>query len=113
MTDADNRLAPAILVASEVPEVQRIKARFLDMAHALMAEGEPRYNVVYAFADAIIDLLATEHMKGDEEFLWTWHFLRAAEEGFGDWRRYLDLIDIMAEEIKRSRAAGGTGNPYQ
>lgn len=113
MTDADNQIPPAMLESSDVPEIQRIKARFLELANTLMNEGEPRHNVVYALGDAIIDLLATEHMKGTDEFLWTWHFLRDAEEGFGGWRRYLDLIDAMAEEIKRSRAAGGTGNPYQ
>ena len=102
-----------MLESSNVPEVNRIKVQLLALAQRLMDEGEPRHFVVYALGDAIIDLLQDEHMKGNEEFLVAWHFLRDAELGFGDWRRYLDLIDEMADQVERSRAAGGTGKVFQ
>lgn len=104
---------PAELGSSNDPDVKRLKVQLLALSEGLMNEGEPRHRVVYALADAIIDLIGEEYMKGNEEFLWVWHFLRDAEEGFGDWRRYLDLVEDMAEQIRRNKEAGGTGNPIQ
>lgn len=113
MSNEDSQRAPAILRSSDVPEIQRIKVQFLALAQKAMDEGEHRHNVVYALGDAILDLLADEHLKGDEEFRWARQFLHDAELGFGDWRRFMDLINEMADQVERSRAAGGTGKVFQ
>lgn len=109
----NNERPPAMLMSRDDPEIQRLKVQFLALAQGLMGQDETRQNVVYALTDTIIDLLANEHMKGNDEFVWTRTYLRDYEEGFGDWRRFMDLIDDMADEIERSRAAGGTGKVFQ
>ena len=113
MDNENNERPPAMLESRDDPEIQRLKAQFLALAEGMMREGESRQNVVHALTDAIIDLLANEHMKGNDEFLWTWNYLRDLEDGFCDWRRFLDLIDQMADEVRRSREAGGTGKIFQ
>lgn len=113
MENTNNDRPPAMLMSRDDPEIHRLKAQFVALAQGLMDQGETRQNVVYALTDTIIDLLANEHMKGNEEFIWTRTYLRDYEDGFNDWGRFMDLIDDMADEIERSRDAGGTGNPYQ
>lgn len=113
MTYNANDRPPAMLVSRNDPEIVQLKAQFLELSERLMNQGETRQNVVYALTDAIIDLLANEHMKGNDEFVWTRIYLRDYEEGFNDWGRFLDLVDDIADEIKRSRVAGGNGDPYQ
>lgn len=113
MENKNNEHPPAMLMSRDDPEILRLKIQFLALAQGMMNQSETRQNVIYALTDTIIDLLSNEHMKSNDEFLWARAYLRDYEEGFNDWGRFLDLIDDMADEIERSRAAGGTGDPYQ
>lgn len=113
MNNADSKIPPALVELIFDPEGNRAEVNILGEARELLAEGMPIRSVARGLAGAITTLIAEEYPKGNDEFLWAWHFLRELEKGFGNWRERLDLIDEMADEIRRSRAAGGTGNPYQ
>lgn len=113
MENKNKERPPASLAQSEDPAIQRLSVQFAALAQGLMRDGESRQQVVYALIDTIIGLIGHEEMKGYHEFRWLRQFLQEVEEGFNDWGRLLDVIEDMADEIERSRAAGGTGSPYQ
>ncbi|HCL4135304.1 TPA: hypothetical protein N2C61_006469 [Pseudomonas aeruginosa] len=113
MENANKERPPASLGPSKDPDIQRLSVQFLALAQGLMNDGETRQVVIEALADTIIRLLGNEHMKSQAEFLWLRQFLQEVEDGANDWGRLLDVVEDVADEIERSRAAGGTGSPYQ
>lgn len=113
MTKTDIPVPPALVELIFNPEARAAEAEFLAVARKLNDAGVPIRTVGRGLAGALATLIVEEYPKGNDEFLWARHFLRELEGGFGRWRDHLDLIEDMADEIERSRAAGGTGNPYQ
>ncbi|TEA79186.1 hypothetical protein [Allopusillimonas ginsengisoli] len=113
MINSKIELPPTQEELDQDDDARRAEMQFLAIARGLVDEGMPMISVVRGLADSIIGLIDDEHMKGHAEFLWVQDFLREIEAGFGDWRERLELIGDLANEIERSRAAGGTGNPFQ
>ncbi|HCL4135305.1 TPA: hypothetical protein N2C61_006470 [Pseudomonas aeruginosa] len=107
-----NELPPALVELICDPETRRAEIQLLGLAQELVNEGMPLRSAARGLAGAIISLIEQEYPKGNEEFIWAWHFLRELQTGFGEWRENLELIDDMADAIQRSRASGG-GSPYQ
>ncbi len=67
---------PASLAPSDDLDIRCLSVQFLALAQGLMNGGSTRQAVVYALSDAIINLLAHEHMKGSDEFLWLRQFVQ-------------------------------------
>ena len=99
MSKTDKKMPPALVELIANPEAERARIDFLGMAEKLIGEGVPLRSVARGLAGAITTLIAQEYPKGNNEFLWAWHFLRELEGGFGYWREHLDLIEDVADEI--------------
>jgi hypothetical protein len=106
-------MPPALVELIAHPEANRVEEQVLALARGIRDEGIPLRSITRGLAGAICTLIDEEYMKGHEEFLWAKHFLRELESGFGNWRESVEHIEDIADEIERSRAAGGTGKPYQ
>lgn len=108
-----NGLPPALTELIENPEARRVEDQVLALARGLRAEGVPMRFVARGLAGAICALIEEDYMKSNDSFLEAKHLMRELEAGFGSWRFDLELIEDAADEIERSRAAGGTGTLYQ
>ena len=113
MNDANSTVPPALMELIFDPETHKAETHLSGLAQELIDEGMPLRSVARGLAGSIVKLITEEYPKGNDEFLWAWHFLRELEKGFGTWRKHLDNVDDMAAQIIRNREAGGSGNPYQ
>lgn len=108
-----NNLPPALVELIGDPEAHRAEINVSGFARELLAEGMTLRAVTRGLAGTIVTLLDENRMKSYDEFLEAKHLLRELEQGFGKWWQEYEQIEDVADQIERSRAAGGTGNPYQ
>lgn len=99
----------ALVELIENPESIRVQDQVLALARGLHAEGIPLRNVTRGLAGAICVLLDEDFLKDYDSFLQAKVLVRELEAGFGSWRFDVELAEDRADDIERSRAAGGDG----
>jgi hypothetical protein len=106
-------LPPALMELINDTEAHRVEEQMLALARGIRSDGVGARFVIRGLAGAICTLIDEDYLKSDENFVWSKQILWELKDGFTRWHASLELIDDLADEVERSRAAGGTGSAFQ